>query len=35
MSRIPGRGKNNYKSPEAGTCLCVFEEEQKGVPGAG
>lgn len=35
VSRIPDRRKNNYKSPEAGTCLFVFEEELKGVPGAG
>lgn len=34
MSRIPGKWKNNYKNPEAGIFLCVFDEEQKGVPGA-
>lgn len=31
---IPGRGKNKYKSLEAGTCLWMFMEEQRSDPRA-
>lgn len=35
LKRISGKGKNKFKSPEVGTGLCVFKEEQRGMPTVG